>query len=405
MDSRRSGWYQPTVLRPQWKRQRPLLWTIEGFVTLADMGTVLPGVIAFVVGTALAVAALVPWVALQYRRHGAFGFRRSLLAFGTLVYALALVSYTLLPLPDDVSALCPGPSPQLVPFTFLQDIAKEGGLTGPRSLLANPAAAQVLFNVILFMPLGALVRHAVLRRRWLAGLLLGTVVGFGVSLLVECTQLTGDWFLYPCAYRLFDVDDLLANTAGALLGTLAAPLVALLAGSDRTTDASAPRPVTLLRRAFGMFADLLAIVFTGGLLTSGTAITLALLEVDERSTPAVALLTVCALLAPVGQLAIVLASGRTLGEHVVRLRPVPRPGGGRRVVRWALGSGGWAFCNAVDFPLSGLLALVLVVAALVGLLATRDRRGFANAVAGLGVEDDRVPAATSGRPTQEDLVD
>ncbi len=154
-----------------------------------------------------------------------------------------------------------------------------------------------------------------------------------------------------------------------------------------------------------MVADLLAIVFTGGLLTSGTAITLALLEVDERSTPAVALLTVCALLAPVGQRAIVLASGRTLGEHVVRLRPVPRPGGGRRVVRWPSVSGGWAFCNAVDFPLSGLLALVLVVAALVGLLATRDRRGFANAVAGLGVEDDRVPAATSGRPTQEDLVD
>ena len=54
---------------------------------------------------------------------------------------------------------------------------------------------------------------------------------------------------------------------------------------------------------------------------------------------------------------------------------------------------------------SGIRAAVACGGALVGLLATRDRRGFANAVAGLGVEDDRVPAATSGRPTQEDLVD
>lgn len=228
------------------------------------MGTVLPGVVAFVIGTVLAVAALVPWAALQYRRHGSLGFGRSLLAFATLVYSLALVTYTLLPLPDDVSTLCPGPSPQFVPFTFLQDIAKEGGVSGPRSLLSNPAAAQVVFNVILFMPLGALVRHAVLRHRWFAGLLLGTAVGFGVSLLIECTQLTGDWFLYPCAYRLFDVDDLLANTTGALLGTMAAPVITLLAGSDRRTDAAVPRPVTFLRRAFGMLADLLTIVFTGG---------------------------------------------------------------------------------------------------------------------------------------------
>lgn len=370
------------------------------------MGSVLPGVIAFVAGTALAEAALVPWAALEYRRHGGLGFRRGVLAFATLVYSLALVTYTLLPLPDDPASLCPGPSPQLVPFTFLQDIAREGGITGPRSSLANPAAAQVLLNVILFMPLGALVRHAVLRHRWFSGLLVGTATGFVVSLLVETTQLTGDWFLYPCAYRLFDVDDLLANTAGAALGTFAAPLVALLAGSDRRADASAPRPVTILRRAFGMVADLLAVVFTTGLLTSGSAIALAFLEVDERSPLAVGILTAASLVAPLGQLAVVAASGRTLGEHVVRLRPVPRPGVGRRLVRWALGSGGWSLVSAVTFPFSGLIGFALAAAAVVGLLATRDRRGFANAVAGLGVEDDRLPVRDAAvREDQQDLVD
>ena len=62
--------------------------------------------------------------------------------------------------------------------------------------------------------------------------------------------------------------------------------------------------------------------------------------------------------------------------------------------------------TAVSVPSSGLIAFLLAAAALVGLLVTRDRRGFANAVAGLGVEDDRTPAPVEpGRPTQEHLVD
>ena len=34
----------------------------------------------------------------------------------------------------------------------------------------------------------------------------------------EVTQLTGIFFIYPKAYRLFDVDDLLINTLGGILG-------------------------------------------------------------------------------------------------------------------------------------------------------------------------------------------
>jgi glycopeptide antibiotics resistance protein len=355
------------------------------------MGSLLPGVIAFVAGTVLAVGALVPWAAREYRRHGRLGFRRGLLAFGTLVYALALVTYTLLPLPTSAAAACRvAAAPQLNPIAFLSDIQREGGITGPRSLVSNPAVTQVLFNVLLFVPLGALVRHAVLRRRVGAGLLAGAGVGFVVSLLIEFTQLTGDWFLYPCAYRLFDVDDLLANTAGALLGTLLAPLVGLLAGSSRASDADEPRPVTAGRRFFGILADVMALSFTSGVLTSGTSLVLALCNVDERSTLTAVLVTVAGFIAPAVQLVIVLASGRTLGEHVIRVRPVPTPGIGSRLVRWALGSGGWMALSASSLPFSGLLATALAVAAVIGVWATRDRRGFASAVARVGVEDDRV---------------
>ncbi|WIB15701.1 VanZ family protein [Curtobacterium sp. MCPF17_050] len=362
------------------------------------MGSIVPGVIAFALGTVLAVAGLVPWAAREYRRHGKLGVRRGLLAFGTLVYALALVTYTLLPLPDDVAAVCrTAARPQLQPFAFVGDIVREGGITGPRSVLGNPAVAQLLLNVLLFVPLGALVRHAVLRRRLVAGLLVGGAAGFVLSLLIEFTQLTGDWFLYPCAYRLFDVDDLIANTAGALLGTLFAPVVGLLAGSARTTEeARVPRPVTAGRRFFGILADVLAIWFTTGLLTSVTSVGLALLGVPDGGPLAVGLGIVAAVTAPTLQLVIVLVSGRTFGEHVVRLRPVPVPGGAARLVRWALGSGGWSALTASGLPFSGLIAFALAVAAVIGVWATRDRRGFASAVAGTGIEDDvdtEVPAA------------
>ena len=349
-----------------------------------------PAVLALLGGLTLALVGLVPWAALQYRRRGELGLGRAVLAFAGVVYALALVTYTLLPLPDaaQVAEICRAPSgPQLRPFAFVSDIATEGGLSGPRSVLANPAAAQVVLNVALFVPLGMLVRHLALRGRTI-GILVGTLAGLLVSLLVELTQLTGDWFLFPCAYRLFDVDDLIVNTTGALLGTLVSPVLTLFTGrGDDAPDRA--RPVTLRRRAFGMACDLLTLALTTGALSATTSVGLAVADVDLDQLGARALLTAATLVAPAGQLVLVLATGRTLGEAVVRLRPVPRPGGGQRLVRWAIGSGGLATLSAVSFPGSGLLGTGLALAAVVGLLVTRDRRGLANAVARLGVADER----------------
>ncbi|MFZ6992745.1 VanZ family protein [Curtobacterium sp. RRHDQ66] len=361
------------------------------------MGSIMPGVVALLFGALLAVAALVPWAAMEYRRHGRLGFRRGLLAFTTLVYALALVTYTLLPLPNDAAAACRvAASPQLHPFAFLHDIAREGGISGPRSLLGNPAMAQVVFNVLLFAPLGALVRHAVLRRRVVAGLLVGAAAGFVVSLVIELTQLTGDWFLYPCSYRLFDVDDLIANTAGAAFGTFFAPLIGIFVGSRRPSGVSEARPVTARRRFFGMLSDVLAIWFTTGLLTVGIALVAALTGADPEDPMVSTLEFVAGFVAPAAQLAVVLATGRTLGEHVIRVRPVPSPALWQRLVRWALGSGGWAAVSASGLPLSGLVAFALAVAAIIGVLASKDRRGFASSVARLGVEDERLTLHTGG---------
>ncbi|PPH46035.1 VanZ family protein [Rathayibacter sp. AY1C9] len=359
-------------------------------------------VLALLFGSAVALVGLVPWAALQYRRRGVLGIGNAVLAFAAVVYALALVTYTLLPLPDEatVAAACrTGSGPQLRLFAFVGDIAKEGGIDGPRALLTNPASAQVLLNVVFFVPLGMLVRHLALRGRLVAGLIGGTVVGFAVSLLIEVTQLTGDWFLYPCAYRLFDVDDLLANTAGALLGTLLSPVLLLF---TRRTEGAVPelaRPVTIRRRAFGMFCDVLALSLITGALVSITGVGLVLAGVDTRSSPGDVVLGALPFVAPLLQLVIVLRSGRTLGETVVRLRPEPRPLLWQRLVRWAAGSGGWSTLLAVEGGFWSLLAFVLAAAAMIGLVATRGRRGTANALARLDVVDERAEAPSAIRKT------
>ena len=43
-------------------------------------------------------------------------------------------------------------------------------------------------------------------------------LGLAISLTIETAQLTGGFGIYPCSYRLFDVDDLLLNTCGGLIG-------------------------------------------------------------------------------------------------------------------------------------------------------------------------------------------
>ncbi len=90
----------------------------------------------------------------------------------------------------------------------------EEGAEGAVALLRDPAFLQVALNVLLFVPLGVLVR-LILKR----GVVVATALGLAVSLLIETTQLTGVWHLYDCAYRLFDVDDLVVNTLGALVGS------------------------------------------------------------------------------------------------------------------------------------------------------------------------------------------
>lgn len=342
-------------------------------------------ILAVVLGVLLIPLLFIPYVAWSYRR-GLVGVGHAVLSAAAVVYAMALWTYTILPLPQAEALRCEGPGPrQLVPFAFVGDMA-----WGP-GLFADPALHQVLLNVALFVPLGVLARH-------LFGLSAWWTVGLGalVSLLIELTQLTGVWGLYACAYRLFDVDDLLANTAGAALGVLLAPLAALVPG-QHSRPADQPTPVRPLRRLMGAAVDLLSVSLIGLCASLGVALVSVLTdrpgdELIERADPVASLVAAVVLL-----LLVPMRWGATVGQRLVFLRPVrsdlapPRP---QQWLRRMLGGvGGYAVLRAaadLGLPGGGALANAWVVVALlvIGLLHTRGVSGY---VSGLVVIDSREP--------------
>ena len=54
--------------------------------------------------------------------------------------------------------------------------------------------------------------------RW--GLRATALSGFALSTFIELSQLTGNWGLAGFTYRTFDVDDIVNNTVGAVLGAV-----------------------------------------------------------------------------------------------------------------------------------------------------------------------------------------
>ncbi len=152
----------------------------------------------------------VPVLALLYHRDNRIRLSSAIVAYGTVLYLLGLLCFTLYPMPADAAAYCAAHhlTPQLNPLQFIGDIRTDG-LT---------AVLQIAFNIVFFLPLGF-----IMGRIWRWPLPVTAVLSFATSLFLETMQLTGLMGVFPCAYRLFDVDDLLWNTTGALIGFAVMP--------------------------------------------------------------------------------------------------------------------------------------------------------------------------------------
>jgi hypothetical protein len=143
------------------------------------------------------------------------------------------------PFPDPLRLDCPVDSatPQLRPFLFWTSIVTlhQTG-AGVTEWLGNKTIMATTMNFAVCAVIGAtLARHT-------SHILRAAMFGAVLTISVEMTQLTGLWRLYPCAYRQFNVDDLLLNFLGVVAGfSLLRAIWFKEPGTDQRTD-SAPSP-------------------------------------------------------------------------------------------------------------------------------------------------------------------
>lgn len=252
-----------------------------------------------------------PILAFLYHRDGRLKLWSAAGAYLAVFYALGLVCFTLYPLPTGTSGpgISYGVKPQLDIWRFVSDIRSDG----------FSAVFQLAANVALFVPLGFILARGL---GW--GPVLSTLGGFAVSLLIETTQLTGIFGHYAYAYRTFDVDDLLTNTTGALVGWVLAAILAHFAPKRIDPEALVPTHEPGLVRRLVAFAIDMALTWGFAAIVCAVAQYFLLHYVPGTGRAAQALellirwsfrgsLVIFELLVPLA------ARGRTLGGAFVRM--------------------------------------------------------------------------------------
>jgi len=155
----------------------------------------------------------------EYRKNGYFKPFHALLYMSFVLYIEIAYFLTILPLPS-MDTMNQPVQPihtymQLHPLNFLTEIANyfhHHSFT----LMAPPLYTNV-FNVFLLLPLGIY-----LNKLFNVKFTKAILITFLISLSFEIIQLSGLFFIYPYPYRVFDVNDLMFNTLGGIIGYLLA---------------------------------------------------------------------------------------------------------------------------------------------------------------------------------------
>lgn len=279
-------------------------------------------VILFPVITFLATC---PYVIHQYRRSGAFFVGRSILFYTFILYGLCAFFLTILPLPsiEEVRGMT-DPYLQLLPFRAVMDWLKNTGfrITNPSTYVGALLSADLFVNaanVVMMMPLGFFLGY-MFRMNWKQVLL----ISFLTSLFFELVQLSGVFFIYPRPYRIVDVDDLICNTLGGMLGyAITRKLMPRLPDLEHAIPVGYTRGdnVSVFRRTVAMAVDWLVLLIPGG------GVYILLTRMGRWGTAA----ALAAVLAGGVVLYFILVQwlrqGQTLGKALVRIRVEGRDGG------------------------------------------------------------------------------
>lgn len=287
----------------------------------------------------------------------------------------------------------------LTPFAFLDDVRAVVQEIGRREALRSATVLQVVFNVVLFVPWGVIVR------RYLGlGFILTVITGFLASVFIELTQATGLWGIYDCAYRWADIDDVITNTAGAFAGAIIAPLVLfwMPRGQDLAASRLEARPVTVWRRWTSMLITAGAVMLLTGAGLVSERILLILLQrpLESRTANAIEVAIAIGVVALLIYLPALLGHGN-IGMSITWLAPRWRNASGeltagtmlQRLARASVVGVPYLAMSLTGVDIYSLLMWMVIGLCVVMVPFTRDRRSLSGVLTGATVIDVRSESA------------
>lgn len=221
--------------------------------------------IAIIVFPFIAFLITLPYILKEYHKYGSVYWYRALINYSFVLYLITAYFMVILPLPSRAEVMTlTTPQTQLIPFNFIGEFIKNSGLIlndfGTYLHAFTSSYFYVpLFNIILTIPFGAYL-HYYFKFSFKKTILWS----FLLSLFFELTQLSGLYFIYPRGYRLFDVDDLILNTFGGLIGYFVGSLLLRILPDREEIDDTAKalgRKVSIIRRSLAYSLDLFIATF------------------------------------------------------------------------------------------------------------------------------------------------
>ncbi len=276
------------------------------------------GIIIFPI---IALLITLPYMIKQYHKFGSIPFLRTFIVYSFILYLLIAWFMVILPLPkiEEVAKMT-RPWAQLVPFDALRVIIESTNFnildfSTYIETLKSPPVYQMLFNIVLTIPFGIYLRYYFNRKWWEV-----LTFSFMLSFFFEVTQFSCLFGIYPRPYRMFDVDDLIVNTIGGMVGYFITPLFSWLLPSKDKLDEKAyikGERVSFSRKAIATLIDfvIVSIITFSGVL--------------ERNTLDLSILMLVFLCYTI--VFSVLLNGKTIGKMIVGIKIVSDDGKKARV--------------------------------------------------------------------------
>ena len=204
-----------------------------------------------------------PYAIWMYRKYGSINFTKALIVYSFILYLECCFFLVNLPLPEIGSVHTRYIDMiNLQPFKFVLDFIKDNPLkiseqaTYLRAIKHGTFYVPV-FNILMLVPFGIYLRYY-----FKCSLKKTIALTALLSLIFELIQLSGLFFIYNGPYRLCDIDDIIQNTLGGIIGYYIGGIVSLILPKIEKLDEEAlkkGKEVPGLRRMLAFLIDIFII--------------------------------------------------------------------------------------------------------------------------------------------------